>query len=140
MIPKAIGHRVIVKPDVAETETASGLALPDDRDHIPTSGTVVSVGQGSLLAYRAYQQGIRDALNVLHESVVDYPGDQALQIAVENLARLRGQSPPELEVSVGDRVVFPAECGLDMELDNMAYIVLLQDDVCVVLDERQEAA
>lgn len=41
-----LGDRVLVKPDVAEEKTASGLFIPDTAKEKPQRGTVVSVGGG----------------------------------------------------------------------------------------------
>jgi chaperonin GroES len=43
-----LGDRVLVKPDVAEEKTASGLFIPDTAKEKPQRGTVVAVGGGKV--------------------------------------------------------------------------------------------
>lgn len=139
-VPKVLGSRVLVKPDLPAETTASGLLLPSDRDHVPVSGEVVALGpDGSEVGYRARQEGIRDALLVIAEVESEWNFPASLQIARENVARLL-RTKAEDDVAVGDRVVFPAEIGLTMTIDGEQYIVLNQDDCCVVVNEASEAA
>ena len=43
---KPLGDRVVVKPEAAEEQTASGLYIPDTAKEKPQRGTIVSVGPG----------------------------------------------------------------------------------------------
>ncbi len=43
---KPLGDRVIVKPAEAETETKSGLVIPDTAKEKPQRGEVIAVGEG----------------------------------------------------------------------------------------------
>lgn len=43
-----LGDRVLVKPDVAEEKTASGIYIPDTAKEKPQRGTVVAVGAGKV--------------------------------------------------------------------------------------------
>ncbi len=43
---KPLSDRVVVKPEPAEEQTASGLYIPDSAKEKPQRGTVVSVGPG----------------------------------------------------------------------------------------------
>jgi chaperonin GroES len=43
---KPLGDRVLVKADVAEEKTASGIIIPDTAKEKPQRGTVVAVGGG----------------------------------------------------------------------------------------------
>ena len=43
---KPLGDRVVVKPQEAETQTASGLYIPDTAKEKPQRGTVLAVGPG----------------------------------------------------------------------------------------------
>ena len=45
---KPLGDRVIVKPAEAETQTQSGLFIPDTAKEKPQRGEVVAVGDGKL--------------------------------------------------------------------------------------------
>ena len=43
---KPLDDRVVVKPNEAETQTASGLVIPDTAKEKPQQGTVLAVGPG----------------------------------------------------------------------------------------------
>ncbi len=43
---KPLSDRVLVKPDVAEETTSSGIIIPDTAKEKPQRGTVVAVGEG----------------------------------------------------------------------------------------------
>ena len=45
---KPLGDRVVVKPQEAETQPASGLYIPDTAKEKPMRGTVVAVGPGKV--------------------------------------------------------------------------------------------
>lgn len=54
-----LGDRIVVERDATEDVTAGGLYLPENAKDKPQRGTVVSVGDGKLLA-----NGSRSALQV----------------------------------------------------------------------------
>lgn len=43
---KPLSDRVVVKPEAAEEQTASGLYIPDTAKEKPQRGTIISVGPG----------------------------------------------------------------------------------------------
>ncbi len=43
---KPLDDRIVVKPNEAETQTASGLVIPDTAKEKPQQGTVMAVGPG----------------------------------------------------------------------------------------------
>jgi chaperonin GroES len=43
---KPLDDRIVVKPNEAETQTASGLVIPDTAQEKPQQGTVLAVGPG----------------------------------------------------------------------------------------------
>ena len=43
---KPLSDRVIVEPAAAETQTASGIIIPDTAKEKPQKGTVIAVGNG----------------------------------------------------------------------------------------------
>lgn len=61
-----LGDRIVVERDAVEETTAGGLVLPGSAAEKPLRGTVISVGEGKLLA-----DGSRGALQV-------QPGDRVL--------------------------------------------------------------
>ena len=46
---RPLGDRVVVKPDVREEKTRSGIIIPDTAKEKPQEGTVIAVGSGRLL-------------------------------------------------------------------------------------------
>jgi len=64
---KPLGDRVIVKQAEAETQTKSGLFLPDSGQEKPQRGTVLAVGDGAL-----NDKGERVPVNVEVDDVVIY--------------------------------------------------------------------
>ncbi|MCL2324101.1 MAG: co-chaperone GroES [Actinomycetia bacterium] len=64
---KPLGDRVIVKQAEAETQTKSGLYLPDSGQEKPQRGTVLAVGDGAL-----NDKGERVPVNVKKDDVVIY--------------------------------------------------------------------
>ncbi len=61
-----LGDRIVVKREASQEQTAGGILLPESAKDKPSRGTVVSVGDGKLLA-----DGSRSKLQVA-------PGDQVL--------------------------------------------------------------
>ena len=43
---KPLSDRVIIEPAAAETQTASGIIIPDTAKEKPQKGTVVALGNG----------------------------------------------------------------------------------------------
>lgn len=44
---KPLADRVLIEPSAAETQTASGIYIPDTAKEKPQRGTVVAVGKGT---------------------------------------------------------------------------------------------
>jgi chaperonin GroES len=63
---KPLGDRVLVRPDVAEEKTASGIIIPDTAKEKPQRGTVVAVGSGK------YENGTKIDMIVKSGDVVLY--------------------------------------------------------------------
>ena len=55
---KPLADRVIVKPDLAEERTSSGIIIPDTAKEKPQRGTVVAVGSGR------YENGTKIEMSV----------------------------------------------------------------------------
>ncbi|MEJ6735061.1 MAG: co-chaperone GroES [Flavobacteriales bacterium] len=45
---KPLSDRVLVEPAQAETETASGIIIPDTAQEKPQKGTIIAVGNGKV--------------------------------------------------------------------------------------------
>ena len=66
---KPIRDRILIKPAPAETQTASGLYIPDSSsDTSPDKGTVISVGTG-----RVTKEGVVISPEVTEGNIVLYP-------------------------------------------------------------------
>lgn len=137
---RPLGHRILVKPDEQPDASESGLILPQDRDHIPVSGTVVELGPGgNQMRYRSRQRAIKDCLEVVESTIRTFGHISALQILRDEMAALLGTSEPEREVHVGDRVAYAAASGIDITEDGEHYIILMEDDVAVLVAEEAAA-
>ena len=137
---RPLGHRILVRPDAQQDETDSGLILPADRDHVATSGTVVECGPGgSLLRYRARQQGIRDCCEFVESMIHRFSAIAPLLMLRDEMAGLLGTTAPGRDLCVGDRVAFPDDVGHRTNIDGEEYIVLNEDDVAVVVAEESKA-
>lgn len=63
---KPLADRVLVKPDVAEETTSSGIIIPDTAKEKPQRGTVVAVGEGR------YENGTKIAMSLKEGDKVLY--------------------------------------------------------------------
>ena len=64
---KPLADRVIIEPAAAETQTASGIIIPDTAKEKPQKGEVVAVGLGKL-----NDKGEREPMDVKAGDVVLY--------------------------------------------------------------------
>lgn len=137
-----LGHRVLIAPD-PQPASQGGIELPQDRQWVSTSGTVVQVGPGrSKLRYDARQRAIEACLEAIareHGSTNDW-FHAGLRAATERIKALEGTVDPECDVQVGDRVAFSPDHGERMTFDGEDYLILNQDDVIVIVSEAEEAA
>lgn len=63
---KPLADRVVVKPDVAEEKTSSGIIIPDTAKEKPQRGTIVAVGAGR------YENGTKIDMSVAEGDKVLY--------------------------------------------------------------------
>ena len=49
-LPQAVGSKLIVKPDEAETVSKGGVVIPDMSQEVPRRGLVMSIGKGHYTA------------------------------------------------------------------------------------------
>jgi co-chaperonin GroES (HSP10) len=128
------GFTILIEPDSAPEQTDSGLILmPQDRDHVATSGVVVAVGKGSKRLWEERQKALGKVQALLMEARLPL-------YTVSALERLFGASEPTPSVQVGDRVVFAAEAGLTVNDDGKDYILLEEDRIAIVVEEESEVA
>lgn len=135
---RPLGHRLLITPDPPVTATTSGLVLPEDRDHLPVSGTVAAVGDGP-----KRDQRIRLASITRCISIVEELAEMGVH-GTDTLAELRRYRNAVERfdgcIAVGDRVVYPVEVGLRVTEDGTGYILLNEDDVAIVADDAGEVA
>ena len=140
---KTLGHRVLIQPDEQPNQTGSGLILTEDREWVPTSGTIVQVGPGgSKLKYDARQRAIKACLEAIakpHYSTNEW-FHSGIRAATDRVRALLHTCDPASDVKVGDRVAFDGDTGLKLTLDGEPYLILNQDDVVIIIQEAEEAA
>ncbi len=75
---KPLDDRIVVKPNEAETQTASGLVIPDTAKEKPQQGEVLAVGPG-----RTTDDGKRIELDIKVGDTVVYSKYGGTEITVE---------------------------------------------------------
>jgi chaperonin GroES len=76
---KPLGDRVLVRPSEGESQTGSGIVLPDTARKRPTEGTVLAVGSG-----RISKSGERVPISVAVGDTVIYSKYAGTEIAVDD--------------------------------------------------------
>ena len=76
---KPLDDRIVVKPNEAETQTASGLVIPDTAKEKPQQGTVLAVGPGK----RAESSGELIPVGIEEGQTVLYSKYGATEITVD---------------------------------------------------------
>lgn len=138
---RPIGHRVLVLPDAQPETSASGIVLPQDRDHVPVSGSIAAMGPGGdRLRFDARQRAIADCLEFIDSAIRSFGTIAPLLVVRAEVAGLQGSAHPERALHVWDRVVYPAEAGLRVTEDGQDYILLNEDDVVAIATEEEAAA
>ena len=75
---KPLDDRIVVKPNEAETQTASGLVIPDTAKEKPQQGTVLAVGPGK----RAESSGELIPLDIKEGDTVLYSKYGGTEVSV----------------------------------------------------------
>jgi chaperonin GroES len=74
---KPLADRVVVKPDVAEEKTSSGIIIPDTAKEKPQRGTIVAVGAGR------YENGTKIEMSVKEGDKVLYGKYAGTELTIE---------------------------------------------------------
>ena len=90
-----LGDRIVVERDVTEETTVGGIYLPENSKDKPSRGTVISIGDGKLLA---------------------------------------NGSRAELQVKVGDRVLFTTYGPNEIKLGDEEFLLMREEDVLAIID------
>ena len=123
MTLRPLGDRVLIRPDVAPTQTQSGLHLVE---HWPdeVSGTVIAVGTP--------KHPKADEAEALASQ---FCSDEECQCSDRAAAQLlRELTAREPVVAVGDRVLFSRIAGQDVQIDDTRYVLMREADLLAVLD------
>ncbi len=81
---KPLDDRIVVKPNEAETQTASGLVIPDTAKEKPQQGTVLAVGPGK----RAESSGELIPVGIEEGQTVLYSKYGGTEVTVEGVEHL----------------------------------------------------
>jgi len=135
---RPLGHRVLIRPDDQPTESEAGLILPENRDHVPVSGTIVAVGNGPERDQRIRLAVISRCVSIVEE--LASMGVRDPQDYLTEMGRYRDHlerfDPP---IRVGDRVVYPVEAGLAVTEDGVSYVLMREDEVAIVVHDTEAA-
>ncbi|QQE11350.1 co-chaperone GroES [Planctomycetota bacterium] len=80
---KPLDDRIILKPTVAETKTASGIFLPESATEKPMTGTVIAVGPGKL-----NEDGSRTDLTIKKGDVVLYGKYSGTEVDIDGVEHM----------------------------------------------------
>ena len=90
-----LGDRVILKQEVAEEVTKSGIVLPGQAKEKPQQAEVIAVGPGGMV-----------------------DGNEV-----------------EMNVKVGDQVIFSKYSGTEVKLEEEEYIIVKQNDILAIVED-----
>src|SRR3990167_4016005 len=138
------GH-LHVKPDPHPTMTDGGLYIPESiADTPPMSGIVIAIGSSEPDArHRARQRGILDCLEVVESAMQTWGHTATLKLVRDEMAGFIGTAPPERDVRVGDRVIFPFDRGYELVLGEKAEgstVIIREADVLAVCQPEAQVA
>ena len=80
---KPLNDKIIIKPDETESQTASGIYLPESAKEKPQTGKIVAVGPGQL-----NDDGSRSGLNVKKGDKVLYGKYSGTEIEVGGVSHM----------------------------------------------------
>lgn len=100
---RPLGNKLIVKRDLAATQTPSGILLPEQAKETPKRGTVLAIGPEVKSAKPPHSDPL-----------------------------LRTSNFTEIPLAVGDSVYFNAYAGADLKVGDQTLLILTEDDVLAV--------
>jgi co-chaperonin GroES (HSP10) len=141
---RPLGSRILVKPDIAPDQTASGLLIPDSSRKDPEmSGTVVAVGRGPDSATKIRTATIARCMRILDEVANRVPLSALHLQLMDAFAAYQIEQVDASGLKEGDTVCFPYTAGQKLNVDGESYITLREDDCVAVWTptaEKEEAA
>lgn len=146
MTVRPVTGQIHVKPDPHPTMTESGFYIPDAYadDTPPMSGIVVAMGEREIdKIHRARQQGIRDCAQIVESAMQTWGHTATLKLVRDEIAGLLGSAPPDRDVQLGDRVIFPFNKGYEVVIGEHAdgsTVILREADVLAVCQPEAQVA
>lgn len=144
---RPLGHKLIVQPDAAPTETESGFYIPEAYQDLPAmSGTVIRLGDGPERDKQIRAKTIARCISIVEEMdrdrLIPLSADAVAPTIVSELTRYMRQAESIGHAcEVGQRVIFPMEAGHEIVLNEAtddAVVVLSEDAILAVYDAEQE--
>jgi co-chaperonin GroES (HSP10) len=137
---RPLARRVLIAPDRAPTETASGLILPGSGLQMPPmSGTVVRVGEGGYRERGMRRATVATCLHILDDAQREAASScEALTLARDEMVRYMMRVATDDPVCrVGDHVVFPMEAGHEIVMDEQtgASVLLMSEESLLAVTE-----
>jgi co-chaperonin GroES (HSP10) len=138
---RPLGHRIIVKPEPAASQSLGGLYIPETAGQPPAmSGTVIAVADGPARAHKVRERVVKDLSKLVTETYERISPRLSFAWSAETLALAIGvafndylQARAGLsEVNVGDFVCFAYTVGSTIVVDGEECIVLAEDDISAV--------
>jgi len=123
---RPLGNRILIRPELAQDRTESGLWIQENKKPDQT-GTVVAIGT---LTHPRKQEAEDVAYGMFHErQTSDCTCDicKGRRLLLELVAR-------EPIVKVGDFVLFSWQSGQELVVDGERYLLLPEDDLLAVLE------
>jgi co-chaperonin GroES (HSP10) len=133
-----LGHRVLIRPD-DQPEEAGAILLPQDREYVPTVGTIVALGDGSKRDAAARKRAVAHCIEIVGQVTNEREDSSeiAAEMMIERLRRYAARSDRSPDaVKVGDRVAFPDEVGSAVTVDGTRYLILPEDDLLIIEHEE----
>jgi co-chaperonin GroES (HSP10) len=138
---KPLNSRLIVKPEAAATESATGIIFPETYGKPPAmSGTVIAVGRGPATAQRVRGATIAHILGLIEAVANRTPSSCVVAELTEEIGRYAMESISFSELAEGDYVAFAYTSGSKMKVDGDEYLVLNEDEVEAVWKPQESAA
>lgn len=137
---RPLARRVLIAPDRAPTETASGLVIPGSSLQMPPmSGTVLRVGDGGYRERGLRRATVAHCLSILDEAQKEAATSaEALTLARDEMVRYLQHVATDAPVcQVGDHVVFPMEAGHEIVCDELTgnSVLLVSEESLLAVTE-----
>lgn len=137
---RPLQNRVLIKPDSAPTESASGLVLMRDSAPPEMSGEVIAVGRGPASAQKVRAATVQRCIDLVDAVAEQVPTSQLRAALVDAFARLVEEQVSLSEVHPGDTALFSYTAGQKLTVDGETYLLIPEDDLSAVWTAESAAA